>query len=364
MPDEALALHWSTWKAVAVAALLAVSAFAGSTETAFFSLNRFQLRRIRERYKSGYDRIRTLLARPSRLLVLIILLNDVVNIAISSLVTEFLEANRTAILTVIPGFEAALGPERQWLFTLIASLLVTMPLILLFGEITPKVVAAKMNRLVAVLNSAPLILLYRLTYPVLWVTDAVISFILRYLRTEGRDYLSKTMSLLSEEDIMVLMEEGHREGTVNPDERKLIQKVFEFDDSTVSEVMTPIAQAFCIPAVAKLRDVMPEVRKQKYSRVPVYQKFRGNIVGVLYMKDLLTLRNEPHILDLEVKSLMTRHMSVSPNMRLSVLFRHFKEAKTHMAICVDRNDEALGVVTMEDVLESIFGEIEDERDLP
>lgn len=348
--------HWSAAKTFAVVALILASAFASSSETAFFSLNRFQLRRIKERYRGAYGRIRTLLGRPSRLLIMILIINELVNITISSLVTESLQ-----------------GFGHDWLVTTLVSMAITLPLLLFLGEITPKIIAAKMNRIVAMMNSRPLILLYKITLPLLWLLDSAIGFMLRRFKAEGRDHLSKTMSVLSEEDFMLLMEEGHREGTVDPSERKLIKNVFEFDDSTVAEVMTPISQAFSISASASISEVLPEIRLQKYSRVPVYHRNRRNIVGILYIKDLLALRHHPELAKLDVKSVMTRAMHVGPNMRLSILFRRFKESKTHMAVVTASNtgpghslegDFAVGVVTMEDVLESIFGEIADERDVP
>ena len=346
-----------------LAALLLVSAFASSSETAFFSLNRFQLRRLRERYKESYVRIRTLLAHPSRLLITLIIINEVVNITISNLITGFVQRN-THVFFRLPWVNptGTLTPEHEWLFITFFSLAITLPLLLIFGEITPKVVAAKMNRIVALVNSRVLIVIYRALYPVLWVMDGAISLVLRRFKAVGRDHLSKTMSVLSEEDFVLLMEQGHREGTVDPKEKKLIANVLEFDDSTVAEVMTPIHQTFCVSAIAPIAEALADIRSQKYSRIPVWQKNRRHIVGVLYVKDLLALRTHPSLMEVDVKSLMTAPMIVGPNMRLSVLFRRLKEEKLHMAIVAGHNDEAIGVVTMEDVLESIFGEISDERD--
>lgn len=356
----------STAKALIVFILLLVLAFASSSETAFFSLNRFQLRRIKERYRHAYGRIRTLLTRPTRLLIMILLMSELVNLTVSSLITDFLEKN----------FGSATPSSREWYLITLASMAVSIPVLLFFGEITPKVVAAKMNRIVAIANSSVLIVLYKVLFPLLWLLDTSIGFVLRKLKAEGRDHLSKTMTVLGEDEFMLLMEEGHREGTVDPRERRLIKNVFEFDDSTVSEVMTPIAQAFTISATARLVDVLPEIRAQKYSRVPVYHKSKRNIVGILYVKDLLPLRNQPELASMDVRSVMDKPMYVGSSMRLSLLFRRFREAKTHMAIVVSPvtrvrihtgdssyDEEAIGVVTLEDVLESIFGEIEDERDV-
>jgi len=339
-----------------IVALLFGSAFASSSETAFFSLNRFQLRRIRERYRHAYDRIRTLLGHPTRLLIMILLINELVNLSISTIITELVQHTG----------ERYLGPmQDRWLATTFISMAISIPVLLFFGEITPKVFATKMSKFVAIINSKLLMVIYRILFPFLWILDAAVGYSLRKFKAEGRDHLSKTMSILSEEDFMILMEQGHREGTVEKSEKKLIKNVFEFDDSSVEDVMTPIQQAFCIQSSSKISEVLPEIRIQKYSRVPVYQKTKRKIVGVLYLKDLLDLRSKPELANAEVKHLMTTQiMVVGPNTRLSVLFRRLKDAKTHMAIVQNDNDDAIGVVTMEDLLESIFGEIADERDMP
>jgi putative hemolysin len=294
---------------------------------------------------------------------MILLINELVNITISSLFTESLQDNHALLTRILEKTVGHPSPQLQWATITLVSMALTMPLLLIVGEITPKLIATKMNRVVAIMNSKVLVVLHGILFPLLWTMDAAIGFVLRKFKAEGRDHLSKTMQVLSEDDFILLMEQGHSEGTVDPSERKLITNVFEFDDSTVSEVMTPITQAFSVSASARVSEVLPDIRTQKYSRIPVYQKNRKNVVGVLYVKDLLALRDHPELKETEVRSLMTRAMVVGPNMRLSVLFRRFKDSKTHMAIVAAGDEDAVGVVTMEDVLESIFGEIADERDV-
>ncbi len=356
--------EWSGSKVLIVMILLFLSAFASSSETAFFSLNRFQLRRLRDRYHAAYARISSLIAYPGRLLVLILLINEVVNIAISSLIAEMVHTNRAPLSSVLH-LLANLpdGGNAEWLLVSIVSMAITLPILLIFGEITPKIMASKMNKLIAIINSKILSPLSTLLRPILVAVDGAIGFFLKGIQAQGRDPLSKKLSTLSEEDFLVLMEEGHREGTVNQDERKLITNVLEFDNSTVAEVMTPIAEVFCVPDDAKLWNILPEIRAQKYSRIAVYHKTLRNIVGILYVKSLLKLQNNAQLREMPVKEMMTPALYIKTEMHLSALFTKFKTAKTHIAICTDRHGGTLGLVTMEDVLESIFGDIEDERDV-
>lgn len=335
-------------KVVLLFVLICISAFASSSETAFFSLNRFQLRRLRDLYKRAFTRIKTLLARPSRLLVLILLINEIVNINFTTTLTSLVEQQLK---------------NSEWWHVSVITMLISLPLLLLFGEITPKVIATKANQLVAMFNSKILIVPYRLLYPLIWLIDTVVHFGISGGKVEGKDDFSKTMAAISEEDFVTIMDEGAREGTVNQDEREMITNVLEFDDSNAHEVMTPIDRVFSVDENIRVVDIISEIKTQKFSRVPVYQNEKKNIVGVLYVKSLLKMQSQPDLLNSPIRDFMTPIMSVRPEIRLAALFKKFKIAKTHLASCVNKEGICVGIVTMEDVLESIFGEIQDERDV-
>jgi putative hemolysin len=330
--------------------LLILSAFASSSETSFFSLNRFLLRRIRETNMPAYERIRTLLSHPSRLLILILILNELVNVTFSSLVASHVDRY---------------FPDEKWVIATIVALFASIAPLLLFGEITPKIMATRMNRVIVQVHSKILIFLYRILFPILWILDWFISTTLKKFNAQGKDYLTKTMSVMSEEDILVLMEEGQKQGSVDSKEQKLIQNVFEFDDSLVEEVLTPIDQVFSISASAKLKEILPLIKQQKFSRIPVYQKNKKNIVGLLFVKDLLLHRTMSGSLEQEVKHFMEKPLYIKETVHLSSLFKKFKSAKAHLAVVLndDKEESVIGIVTMEDLLERIFGEIEDERDV-
>jgi len=336
--------------------LLGMAAFAASSETALFSLDRFHLRRLKERHKKAYERIRLLLDHPTKILIVILLINETANLAIANKFTSLIDHHQDKLLGPLP-------EQYRVLATTLLSTLLAAPLMVIFGEITPKIIASRLNRFVALVNSKLLIVLYKALYPLLWLLDGVITFALRGLKKGPRSHLSKAMNLLDEQDFVEILEEAHREGTLEPSERKLIQKVFKLDDNTCDEIMTPIADAFVLDEKVPLHEALKEIRNQKYSRIPVSSKSRRNIIGILYAKDLLRHRN----IDLKsaemIGEMSIKPMYVSPNVNLSALFRRFKKSKVHIAVVQDANQQAIGIVTMEDVLESIFGEIEDERDI-
>ncbi len=334
--------------------LFLAASFAASSETAFFSLDRFELKRLKERHKSAYIHIKTLLEHPTRLLIIILMINEFANLSIANAVTRF-------VSRALPAHLALSGEQRIMLISIL-SLFIAAPLTLIFGEITPKVLAARMNRLMAAVNSRPLILLYKLLRPGLAALDFGISMALKPLGGKSKSHLSKFVSPLDEADFMAIMEEAQKEGSLQPVEKKLIQKVFHLDDTSVTQVMTPIAKAFVINEKSKISAFMEEIRREKYSRVPTYSKSRKHITGILYVKDLLQLGFDPKLPDKSAGELAAKPMFVPPSMNLATLLRRFKKTKTHLAVVADKQGAALGIISLEDVLESIFGQIDDERD--
>jgi putative hemolysin len=167
-----------------------------------------------------------------------------------------------------------------------------------------------------------------------------------------------------ERQYLGLVEVGHREGVVESEERRLIHRVFEFGDRPVSKVMTPRTEMFSLPLEMDLAQVIQRVKDAGYSRVPVYRKGKDEVVGILYAKDLLRLRlpgRDPHPAVLQ--DLLHEPCFVATHMAIDELFRDFQRRKLHVALCVDEYGGIAGLVTMEDLLEELFGEIFDEYDL-
>lgn len=340
--------------------LILLGSFAASSETSIFSLDRFQLKKMKDRHKKTYENIRTLLEHPTRLLIIIIILNEVANLSISNLSTRLAEDHVNSFLKL---FNLSNNADRTLAVVTILSLAISTPITLFFAEITPKIIAARLNRFIAAINSQVLIVIYRFFYPVLWLLDSIISFTLRSLGAKGKSHLAKFINPLDEQDFVAILEEAHKEGSLEPAEKRLIQRVFRLDDVICAQAMTPIGKSFVLSEASLVRECIQSIKDEKYSRIPVYAGNRKNIVGILYVKDLLDLRNDPEKLAMPVKSLIAKPMIVTPQTNLSALFRRFKKTKVHMAVVTDRAGQAVGIITLEDVLEAIFGEIEDEMDM-
>lgn len=332
--------------------LVGISAFLASTEVAVFSLSRFQLRYLKKHFPKSHKRIRSLLSDPNGLLTTILISNEMVNIALSTIITH-------QVITHWP-FE-----ESVWLQTL-AGTLITMPLFLIFCEITPKVIGSQLNQLLALTNSAPLLIIYKLFKPVRKVVELFLKFLSRILspmsKTQKATPLTHPpggLSRLKEDEFLLMVEEGEKEGMVDPNEADLIKKVFELDNTRISKIYTPMSKVYCIPNTLRVKDAIHILKRRRYYRVPVFntKSKTREIIGILYAKDLIQFQLSPDKPESTISDIMREPYMVSKDMKLNSLFRKFKKNKSHMAIVKDDNEHHLGIVTMTDVLDVIFEDV-------
>ena len=193
-------------------------------------------------------------------------------------------------------------------------------------------------------------------YPVIWVMEKLAGMITGPFRGNESDQGS-----LMEGELRALIDTGHKEGILEKSQRDLIHRVFELDDTEVGEIMTPRVDMFCLPRSLKIQNIRMEIIRHGYSRVPVYDSDPDNIVGILYAKDLLTgltsNNQNPALLQL-----LKKPYFIPLEKRAGSVLKDFQAKKIHMAIVVDEYGGVAGLVTMEDILESLFGDIYDERD--
>ncbi len=327
-----------TFKLAVLFCLFAISGFFASAEASLFSLTPLHLHKMREDESPRLSVIRELLRYPRRLLITIIACNESVNIMISSL---------TALI-----FIRIFGDSGKW-----TAIAVLTPLFLVFCEAVPKTVA-KINPIAISKVVSPLLLLFfRLLLPVSWVLEKVSGWLMGPFRptepSEGGE--------LTEGELRVLIDAGHEDGVLQKPHRDLIHRVFELADTTVEEIMTPRIDMFCLPVSLTLDEMKKEILKSGYSRVPVYGVDRDDIIGILYAKDLL-LATASGGRESDVRVLLRKPYFVPMEKEADSLLKDFQVRKIHMAIVVDEYGGVAGLVTMEDILESLFGDIYDERD--
>lgn len=330
--------------------LLSFSAFFAASEVALFSLSRSQLRYLKDNFRAAFKKIRKLLSDPGGVLVTILFCNELTNIILSSIVAK--AVNRRGHLGQF--IDPSIIP--LWAQQALAGTAITAPLILLFGEITPKGIAARANQIIAPLTVTPLYALYYLLTPVRASLNFVIQGTRRLLGGgEASEQPSKETQGLKEEELLIMAEEGMKEGEINPREMKLIQNVLSLDDLTVEQIYTPISQVQTLTSQTSFRAALSQVRGTRITRVPVVsQQNRKQVVGILYIKDLLQLRLTAESDASTIESILRKPLIVSVKTRLNVLFKRFKQTQTHIALVERSPGEPVGTITLDDVIDALF----------
>ena len=315
--------------------------FFTSSEAALFSLGRLRLQKLKEEGHPRHPLIERLLSRPRQLMVSILIGNETVNVAISSLTSAL--------------FIGLWGDTAKWL-----AIPVVVFLILLFGEVIPKTMAIRHPEKVAPLVAYLAERFVVLVGPLHWVVQKILAITWKLARVS-----SEPSSIpLTEEDFKNLVETSHREGALEEAEKHLIHRVFEFADQTVRNIMTPRTAVFALPLSTSLRDAIEALREHRFSRIPVYRKNLEKIVGVLYAKDLLRARGgRKGAEEGGLRAFIRKPYFVPLSKKLDDLFKDFQQQRIHLAVVVDEYGGMAGIITLEDLLEELFGEIYDELDL-
>ncbi|MBU0509475.1 hemolysin family protein [bacterium] len=322
--------------------LIGLSAFFSSSETALFSLTRAQIDELSERKDRAAARLSLLLGNPRRLLVVLLTANTVVNIVAATI---------AALLT-----SRVLGArgEVAWLAFAVEVIVVTL-LILTLGEVLPKLAAIhnplKWSLQVAGLLAAVDWLLRPITVVLVPFTDSV-------ARALG---IEKRRLWVSEEEIKTLVEVGEERGMLEKSERELIHSIFEFGDTTVREIMVPRTDMACLDVNTPLDKLLETVRETQHTRIPIYEESVDNIVGILHTKDLLL--HYPFEHGLNLRSILRKPIFVPETKLIHELLTMFQGQRLHMTIAVDEYGGTAGLVTLEDVIEEIVGDIQDEHDV-
>lgn len=353
----------SSLQLLVCALLVSISAFMSGSEVALFSLSRFQIRSMKERSVALHRRIKRLLSDPGGLLITILFINEIVNISLSTLITEAVsESWDDSIFSGLFHWLKGTGLDLpDWFVQSIAGTFITVPIVLLFCDITPKVFATRANQPIASLVSGPLGWIYDALRPVRWLLKLIVNAftrgITRITRTGSQNPATEKgdVPLLREEEFLTMVEEGHKEGAVHESEKELIHSVFELDDTRVIDVFTPLSKVQALPEETTIEAALASLKTKRYSRIPIYKSNRRHITGILYAKDLLLAQVSPDLSpSTPVSKLMRKPLVANPSAKLNNLFRRLKQHQTHIAVVEGRPGEAAGIITMSDVLDELF----------
>ncbi|MGH7325325.1 MAG: hemolysin family protein [Candidatus Rokuibacteriota bacterium] len=319
--------------------LVGCSAILTGAEAAYFSLGRARLRRLASAERGDASRTR-LIERPHDLLVTLLVGITLINIGAAALAATLAEQV----------FDARWG--------LLAETIAMILILTTFGEVLPMTVAVKYPEGFLAVARWPVDWLGRLLAPVRVGLAALSDLIVRII---GRDRAAQPE--LTEEELRTLVDVGASEGVVEREEREMIHKVFELEDTFVRSIMVPRTDMFCLDVATPVGDILPALRENLHSRVPVYEGSIDVIVGILYTKDLL-----PYLHGLAADFDLRVHLHppyfVPETKRADALLQEFQAKKLHLAIVVDEYGGTAGLVTLEDLIEELVGEIADEFDEP
>ncbi|MFA5114460.1 MAG: hemolysin family protein [Candidatus Omnitrophota bacterium] len=315
--------------------LAVFSFFFSASETAIIGLSKIKLRHM---IANGVKRARTvqgLLTRLDKFIAAILIGNDFVNIAISAIVT--------AITVEVFGYRLGV----------IIATFVSSFFVLIMCEVTPKILATKHTEKVA-LFSAPLMAMFiRVFNPVILIFTFISGAILKVFGLGS----SKRSPLITEEELRTMIEVGKEEGVLSDEERKMLHRIFEFGDTRVGEVMVPKEKMVAISVNSTPEALLNIFVEQGHARLPVYSESPDNVIGIIYAHDLLyVLRDKGFFL---LQDLLHHPYCVPQSMRVNELLRKFQTDNVQIAIVVDANKKTLGLVTLEDLIEEIVGEIEE-----
>jgi putative hemolysin len=321
---------------VSLAVLIFFSAFFSSSEAALFSLGRGAVKRL-ERLSPGGRRVAGLLQRPRRLLITILIGNLIVNVLATSVATS------VAI--------GLIGENGVGL-----AFVVMFVVILILGEIVPKVFAMSRASAASLAIIYPLGFFHLIFSPLRWpiarFSDAVIDVFKRRLGTAVRHF--------SKDELLTALEVGRDMGQFGEFEYELLSNIMDFRETTVKEIMTPSIDVFSLPLNIGVEECLQEVMASGHSRVPLYGETMDDIRGVVHIKDLARISIEEE--DADLKSVLVTPYYVPESAKISSLFNELARKRSHIAVVIDEHGSFVGIVTMEDILEEIVGEIRDEKE--
>jgi len=335
----------SLGQGIVLICLFALSAFFSGSETALFSIPKFRLRKFREQEGRTGRRIAQLLDRPNRLLATLLTGNMIVNVLASAMLGVALER-----VLHQSGFSE---------FASFALAVIAMTgFILVFGEISPKVFALRDPEKTASLVARPIEFIELILAPVGRLLLAISGFLLRISGT----HRLRVDPFVTEEELETMVSLSERQGLLHREERRMIEGIMDFADTTVKEVLVPRTDIRVLRKDVTVSAALALIRETGFSRIPVFGETIDDIAGVLYAKDLLAFiangdAQEP------IRDLLRDAYFVPENKRVAELLNEFRQNRVHCAIVVDEHGGTVGLVTLEDLLEEVVGEIHDERDV-
>ncbi|WP_419726988.1 hemolysin family protein [Terrisporobacter petrolearius] len=336
---------------ILIALLTAINAFFASAEMAIVSVNKSKIKQLSADGNKKAQLLEKLMEDPSNFL-------STIQIGIT-LAGFFSSASAaTGISTHLSTVLAPLNIPYSKEICMFGVTLILSYFTLVFGELVPKRIALKKSEKISLFSVKPIYIISKFTKPFINLLSFSTSTILMVTGNNDKDIEDS----VSEEEIRSMVSQSQEDGCIENEEKQMIYSIFEFNDKTAKEIMTSRHDVFALDIDDDFEEILEGVITSGYSRIPVYEDNKDNIIGILYEKDLLAKAKKIGFENIDLKTMLHEPYFVSKSIRTNELFKLLKEKKVHLALLIDEYGGLEGLVTIEDLIEEIMGDIEDEHD--
>jgi putative hemolysin len=340
-----------TSQLVLILILTMLNAFFASAEMAIVSLNRNRIKFLADEGDKKAGLLMKLFEEPTKFLSTI-----QVGITLAGFFSSASAATGISGRAALTLSRLNIPYSRQ--ISVIGVTIILSYIMLVFGELFPKRVALQRSEAIAMFSVRPIIYVSKIAVPFVKLLSASTNLLVRLFGMD-KEGLDEKVSI---EEIRSMVEVGQEHGVINETEREMIDSIFEFDDKLASEVMTPRTEVYLINVETPLSEYLDELMEERYSRVPVYEGDSDNIIGILYMKDFFAEARKLGFENVDIRSIMHSPYFVPETKNIDDLFKELQSSKKHMAVLIDEYGGFSGIVTIEDLIEEVMGNIEDEYD--
>lgn len=316
--------------------LFVFSAFFSGSETALMAMDKLRVKYLVQKNRRGAEKLDVLLSRPDQLLGAILVGNNLVNIAASVFATTF--------------FVGLYGEQGELL-----TILLLTPLLLILAEVCPKTYAAQHPERVSFLVLRPILFVMAVLTPVVWLVTGVSRLLIHFFKGE------EERPIISEDEIRSIIKVGEETGVVAKEQRRMLHGIFELSQIRVRDVMIPRTEVAGIDLNTPFEDVLRLAQQARHSRFPVFEENLDNVVGVIHSKDILNYVDRPQ--EFSMREIARPPYFVPESKPIETLLQSFLKRRVHLAMVVDEYGGVEGIVTLEDIVEEIVGEIQDEYDV-
>lgn len=324
---------------IAIIILLMLSAYFSSAETALTTVNQHTIRAMAEDGDKRAKTVLKLIENPSQMLSGVLVGNNLVNISVTSLST-------TLAIKLFGNMGAG-----------IATGILTV-LVLIFGEITPKTYATIKNTKLALAYASSIYLITKILTPVVFLINKLSTGLLILLRIDA----NQSKRIMTERELRTIVDVSHEDGVIEDDEKDMLNNVFDFKESIAKDIMIPRIDVSFVSVDASYDEVMEAFTEARYSRLPVYEGSKDKVVGIVYLKDVYFYRNQHRGEVFQLKEVLREPFFTYETQKVSSLLAQMREKSVSFSIVLDEYGITAGLITLEDIVEEIFGEIRDEYD--